>query len=116
MKKSAFRFLDSDDSVARLISRLADVGLDHSTADGEHSLRFTCRWLKDTDIALEWQYNWWPDGIEQEDASVQLLVDTEHVASVDINAMLNRQLERPLRDEIADQIVAMASSFTGKPV
>jgi len=115
MKNSAFRFLDSDDSVARLISRLADVGLDHSTADGEDNLRFKCRWLHDTPITLHWQYNWWPNGFEQEDASVALIVDGEPVASVDITAMLNRQLDHPLREEITDQIVAMASSFTGKP-
>ena len=110
-----FRFLDSADSVAQLRSRLSKVGID-STCDraDDSELRFTCRWLCDTNIALRWQYDWWPDGINQEDSAVDLIIDAETVASVDIKAMLNRRLDRPLRDEIVDQILAMASSFTGK--
>ena len=43
------------------------------------------------------------------------MINAEPVTSVDIQAMLNRQLHRPLRDEISDQIVSMALPFTGKP-
>ena len=115
MKNKPFRFLDSADSVSQLRSRLSKVGLD-CAGDGadDCELLFTCRWLRDANIALRWQHDWWPDGINQEDAAVELIVDADPVASVDINAMLHRHLDRPMREEVVDEIVAMASSFTGK--
>jgi hypothetical protein len=115
MKSKPFRFLDSAEFVSQLRSRLSHLGLE---SDGDRAddceLRFTCRWLPDVKIVLRWQYRWWPDDVNQEDAAVELIVDTEPVGSVDIDAILNRQLDRPLREEIVDQIVAVASSFTGK--
>ncbi len=75
-----------------------------------------CRWMRDTSIVLRWEFNWWPDGIHQEDAAVELVVDENPLDRIDIGALLGRPMSRPLREEISDQIVTMASTFTGKSV
>ena len=57
-----------------------------------------------------------PDGIQQEDAAVELVVSSEIRDRIDIDEMLNRLHGRPLREEISDRIVAMVAAFTGKSV
>ena len=113
MNAKPFRFLASNEAVARLCSRLSRVGLDLIIAN-DYEIQFVCSWMDDTSIALRWQFNWWPDGILQEDAAADLVVNSEIRDRVEIDEMLNRSHGRPLREEISDRIVAMVSAFTAK--
>ena len=70
--------------------------------------------MPDTSIALHWKYQWWPDGVHQEDKCVELHLNGHAVQTVDVQSMLRCQFDRPLCEEISDRIVSMCSELTGK--
>jgi hypothetical protein len=127
MTNHPFRFLDSPDLIRELGRALKGVGLseqpvrarDADEAPSEPNpyhpacVLFDCPWLSQS-VELHWHYTWWPDGTNSELERVCVVYEGEVRGEVDVGALFQQQLARPMADVVVDRIVAACGEVTGK--
>ena len=112
-----FRLLRKDCSIDQLRTRFAEIGFDlvnsevSDTAYEESVLSFVSDQLPNEPIKIVIEKQWWPDGKTWEDAIVTLLRNDDELTTVDLQQLLHKKLDMPLRQYVLESLLDAASEM-----
>jgi hypothetical protein len=113
-----FKLLSKDYSLDHLSKKFAEIGLDlessvvPDTAYEDSVLTFSCRRLPEDTIKIVVKKQWWDDGEKWEDADVRLFQNSNELLRIDLHQLLREKLNKPLRQQVMESLLDVASKKT----
>ena len=111
-----FKLFLRECSVQELQDRFSAIGYDLEVAEipdsayGNSLLRFQSKEHLVRPIKIVVEKWWWPDGMNWEDKTVRLIIDEgEVLATIDLWGLLREELDKPLRQFVADSLIESVS-------
>lgn len=117
MKNNSYIFCQSEKNIHKIHHVLSKIGLtivSKTNLYRKEKWVLFCPWKSDDKISLIWNRVFWPDGINQTDENVELLIDEVVFGRVDIDFLKKQKHENPLSEVIVGEIEKIARGYTEK--